>query len=127
MRRQAGEGYSFKERSTGPFGEDIAGNCMTPDNFFGLLAFERVALRRVNVNDSSRRMALPRSFCEASCPQAEGFVIEVLVTLGQDSSVAYQNELGAKGTEILSPRNGGHLTQSKLELRNKSARQAART
>lgn len=45
------ERYSFPEHSAGPFGEDIAGNWMTPDNFFRLLAFEQLGWKDVHATN----------------------------------------------------------------------------
>jgi FkbM family methyltransferase len=46
------ERYSFPEHSAGPFGEDIAGNWMTPDNFFRLLAFEQLGWKDVHATNA---------------------------------------------------------------------------
>jgi FkbM family methyltransferase len=55
------ERYSFPEHSAGPFGEDIAGKWMTPDNFFRLLAFEQLGWKDVHATtaippDPNRRV-----------------------------------------------------------------------
>jgi FkbM family methyltransferase len=46
------ERYSFKEHSAGPFGEDIAGNWMAPDNFFRLLAFEQLGWKDIHATNA---------------------------------------------------------------------------
>jgi hypothetical protein len=46
------ERYSFPEHSAGPFGEDIAGKWMTPDNFFRLLAFEQLGWKDVHATNA---------------------------------------------------------------------------
>jgi FkbM family methyltransferase len=46
------ERYCFPEHSAGPFGEDIAGKWMTPDNFFRLLAFEQLGWKDVHATNA---------------------------------------------------------------------------
>lgn len=46
------ERYSFPEHSAGPFGEDISGKWMTPDNFFRLLAFEQLGWKDVHATNA---------------------------------------------------------------------------
>jgi FkbM family methyltransferase len=46
------ERYCFLEHSAGPFGEDIAGKWMTPDNFFRLLAFEQLGWKDVHATNA---------------------------------------------------------------------------
>src|SRR5262249_39725027 len=46
------ERYSFPQHSAGPFGEDIAGKWMTPDNFFRLLAFEQLGWKDVHATNA---------------------------------------------------------------------------
>jgi FkbM family methyltransferase len=46
------ERYSFKEHTAGPFGEDIEGDWMTPDNFFRLLAFEQLGWKDIHATNA---------------------------------------------------------------------------
>jgi FkbM family methyltransferase len=44
----AGERYSFPRHSAGPFGEDIRGPWMTPDNFFSALALKGLGWKDIH-------------------------------------------------------------------------------
>jgi FkbM family methyltransferase len=45
------EPYTFPHHSAGPFGEDIKGAWMTPDNFFRRLAFERLGWKDIHATN----------------------------------------------------------------------------
>lgn len=44
--------YSFPLHSAGPFGEDIKGPWMTPDNFFSFLAFEELGWKDIHATNA---------------------------------------------------------------------------
>lgn len=45
------EKYSFKRGSAGPFGNDVLGQWMSPDNFFRLLAFEGLGWKDIHATN----------------------------------------------------------------------------
>ena len=53
------ERYSFPSHSAGPFGEDIKGDWMTPQNFFELLAYEGLGWKDIHASNQS--LAKPES------------------------------------------------------------------
>ncbi len=53
------ERYSFPSHSAGPFGEDIKGDWMTPQNFFELLAYEGLGWK--DIHATNQYLAKPES------------------------------------------------------------------
>ena len=53
IKTEAGEeSYSFPGNSAGPFGEDIEGNWMTPENFFKFLALEGLGWKDIHATNA---------------------------------------------------------------------------
>ncbi|NJR31849.1 MAG: hypothetical protein HC778_01905 [Chamaesiphon sp. CSU_1_12] len=50
--------YSFPHHSSGPFGNDIDGEWMTPDNFFRLLAFEGLGWKDIHATNTRRARSI---------------------------------------------------------------------
>ena len=67
--------HSFPHHSAGPFGEDIPGGWMTPDNFFRFLAFEELGWKDIHATslvdpDPSLMPSLVRNYMKAASRRA---------------------------------------------------------